>query len=95
MLVIIGYLIVVGSVFGGFALAGGHMSGLMQPIEVLMICGAATGAFLVGNSAKVLKATLQALPSVLKSSKYSKARYMALMGLLYGVLNKIRKEGLM
>jgi len=95
VLVIIGYLIVVGSVFGGFALAGGHMSGLLQPIEVLMICGAAIGAFLVGNSTKVLKATLKALPSVLKSSKYSKARYMALMGLLYGVLNKIRKEGLM
>ncbi|MFM9969229.1 MAG: flagellar motor stator protein MotA [Burkholderiales bacterium] len=95
MLVIVGYLIVIGSVFGGFLLAGGHLSALMQPVEVLMIAGAAIGAFLVGNSPKVLKATMQALPTVLKGSKYTKARYMELMGLQYAVLTKIRKEGLM
>ncbi|MHB1245931.1 MAG: flagellar motor stator protein MotA [Sulfuriferula sp.] len=95
MLVIVGYIIVLASVFGGFALAGGHLASLLQPVELLMIGGAATGAFLVGNNAKSIKATLKALPSLLKGSKYTKALYMELMALLYELLSKVRKEGLM
>jgi chemotaxis protein MotA len=83
-----------GSVFGGFALAGGHLAALFQPLELLMIGGAAVGAFIVSNSSKVLKATLKALPSVLKGSKYSKQRYLGLMAMLFAVLVKIRKEGM-
>lgn len=95
MLVIIGYVVVSLSVFGGFAMAGGHMAALFQPIELLMIGGAAAGAFFVGNTGKVIKATLKNLPKTLKGSKYNKAVYMELMALLYELLNKVRKEGLM
>ena len=95
MLVIIGYVVVSLSVFGGFALAGGHLGALFQPVELLMIGGAALGAFFVGNTGKVIKATLKALPTVLKGSKYSKDSYMELMALLYELLGKVRKEGLM
>ncbi|UJP01894.1 MAG: flagellar motor stator protein MotA [Nitrosomonas sp.] len=95
MLVSVGYLIIIISVFGGFALAGGHLASLWQPVELLMIGGGAMGAFVVGNSNKALKATLKALPTVFKGSKYTKALYMDLMTLLYEVLGKIRKEGLM
>ena len=95
MLVIAGYIVVLLSVFGGFALGGGHLAALLQPIELLMIGGAATGAFLVGNNSKSIKATLKALPSLLKNSKYTKALYMELMALLYELLSKVRKEGLM
>lgn len=95
MLVIIGYVIVAASVFGGFALAGGHLGALFQPVELLMIGGAAAGAFFVGNSSKTIKATLKALPSVLKGAKYTKESYMELMALLYELLGKVRKEGLM
>ena len=95
MLVVIGYLIVLGAVFGGFALAGGHLAALFQPVELLIIGGAAVGAFVVGNTGKSLKATLAALPGILKGSKYNKKLYMELMSLLYEVLQKIRKEGLM
>ncbi len=95
MLVIVGYLIVIGSVFGGFALAGGHLAALIQPIEFLMIGGAAAGAFFVGNGMKAIKATFKALPTVLKGSSYTKEMYMELMALLYDILAKIRKEGLM
>ncbi len=95
MLVIVGYIVVCGSVFGGFVLAGGHMAVLFQPIELLMIGGAAVGASLVGNNSKTLKASLKALPSVFQGSKYSKAMYMELMTMLFDVLTKIRKEGLM
>jgi chemotaxis protein MotA len=95
MLVIIGYLVVSASVFGGFAMAGGHLAALLQPVELLMIGGAAAGAFLVGNSGKVIKATLKALPTVFKGSKYNKSLYLELFALLYEVLAKVRKEGLM
>ncbi len=95
MLVIVGYIVVVVSVFGGFALAGGHLAALFQPLELLMIGGGAAGAFLVGNNGKAIKATLGALPTVLKGSKYSRALYMDMMALLYELLTKIRKEGLM
>ncbi|AAZ97196.1 probable chemotaxis transmembrane protein MotA [Thiobacillus denitrificans ATCC 25259] len=95
MLVIVGYVIVVLSVFGGFVLAGGHLAALFQPLELLMIGGGAIGAFLVGNNNKVIKATLKALPTVLKGSKYTRALYMDTLALLYELLTKIRKEGLM
>jgi chemotaxis protein MotA len=95
MLVIIGYLVVLGAVFGGFALGGGHLAALLQPLELLMIAGGAAGAFLVGNNGKAIKATLKDLPKVLKGSKYNKNSYMELMALLYELLGKVRKEGLM
>jgi chemotaxis protein MotA len=95
VLVIVGYVVVLASVFGGYALAGGHLAALLQPVELLMIGGAAMGAFIVGNGMKAIKATLKALPSCLKGSKYTKAMYMELMALLYDILAKVRKEGLM
>jgi chemotaxis protein MotA len=95
MLVIIGFIVVIISVFGGFALAGGHLASLLQPVELLMIAGGALGAFIVGNSGKAIKATMKALPSVFKSAQYNKAVYMELMTLLYEILGKVRKEGLM
>lgn len=95
MLVIIGYIAVLISVFGGFMLAGGHIAALFQPVEFLMIGGAAIGAFFVGNNGKAIKATFKALPTVLKGSKYTKALYLELMSLLSEILTKVRKEGLM
>ena len=95
MFVLLGYAIVILSVFGGYALGGGHLGPMFQPIEVLIIGGAAVGAFVVGNSPKCLKATLAALPDCVRGSKYTKALYMELMALLYDILNKTRKEGLM
>ena len=95
MLVIIGYVVVMASVFGGFALAGGHLAGLWQPLEVLMIGGGALGAFFVGNDGKSIKATMKALPTLFKGSRYTKTLYLELMSLLSDVLSKVRKEGLM
>jgi chemotaxis protein MotA len=95
MLVVAGYIIVIFSVFGGFALGGGELGAMYQPVELLMILGAAIGAFIVGNPAKTLKATAKAMPSVAKGSKYTKDLYLELMALLYEVLNKVRQEGLM
>jgi chemotaxis protein MotA len=95
MFVIIGWVLVGASVFGGFAIAGGHLAALFQPVELLMIGGSASGAFIVGNNSKVLKGTLKTLPALFKGSPYNKAYYMELFALLYEILAKIRKEGLM
>jgi chemotaxis protein MotA len=95
VLVLIGYVVVMASVFGGFAMAGGHLAALWQPLEVLMIAGAAVGAFFVGNDSKAIKATFKALPTVFKGSRYTKTLYLELMALLSEILNKVRKEGLM
>ena len=93
MLVIVGYLVILGAVFGGFALAGGHLGALLQPVELIMIGGAALGAFFVANSGKVIKGTLKALPSVLKGSKYTKALYLELLSLLYDILPRCARKG--
>lgn len=95
MILVVGYLVVLGSIFGGFALAGGHMGALWQPLELLMIFGGSLGAFVVGNDSKAIKATLKALPTTLKGSRVSKALYMDLLALLYEILTKIRKDGMM
>ncbi|MDC8756155.1 flagellar motor stator protein MotA [Janthinobacterium fluminis] len=95
MLVILGFIVVLLAIFGGFALQGGHLAALFQPTELLMIGGAAIGTFIVGNDSKAIKATMQALPSLMRGSKYTKGLYMELMALLFEILTKIRKEGLM
>lgn len=93
MLVLIGYLITLFSVFGGFALAGGHLLALFQPIELLMIGGASLGAFLVSNNWKVVKNTGRNLYATLTNFGYSKAYYLELLTLLYEISDKIKKEG--
>jgi chemotaxis protein MotA len=97
MLVILGYLITFGCVFGVFVAHGGNIKVLMEalPFEMLTIGGAAVGSFIVTNQPKVLKATMATLPQVMKGSKYTKDRYMELMTMLYEILQKARKEGLM
>jgi len=95
VLVLVGYVVILGAVFGGFAMAGGHLGSLLQPVELLMIGGSAAGAFLVANPNKVIRATLKALPSLLRGSRYSKTLYLETLSLLYDILAKVRKEGLM
>ncbi len=95
MFVIIGYIAVLVSVLGGFMIAGGHIAALLQPVEFLMIGGAAAGAFVVAYGGKPLQATLKALPQIFKPSRYTKSLYMELLCLMYEVLSKVRKEGLM
>ena len=95
MLVIIGYFVVVASVLGGFAMHGGHLLALFQPFELVIIGVGAIGAFVVGNNTKTLRATARSLPPLLHTSKYTRERYMSLMALLYDILTKIRREGMM
>lgn len=93
MLVIVGYIVVFVTVFGGFALSGGHLASLFQPTELLIIGGAGVGAFIVGNNGKAIKATLKSFPTLFKGSHYTKALYMDLMAMMYLLLTKGRQQG--
>ncbi len=97
MFVIIGWLIALGCVFGVFIAHGGNISVVLHalPFELITIFGAAGGAFLANNQMKVVKATMGGLGQCFKGSKYNKARYMDLLALMYDILQKARKEGLM
>ena len=97
MIVIVGYVVAMGCIFGVYIFHGGNIGVILHalPFELITILGAALGAFVVNNQPKVLKATIALIPQALKGSKYTKARYMELMALLYDILQKARKEGLM
>ena len=97
MPIIIGYLVSLVCVFGVFILHGGNIGVVLKalPFEMATIGGAALGAFVINNQPKVLKSTMKELANILKGSKYTKARYLELMAMLYEILQKARKEGLM
>ena len=97
MIVIVGYVVSMGCIFGVYILHGGNIGVILNalPFELITIFGGALGAFAVNNQPKVLKATIAMIPQALKSSKYTKERYLELMALLYSILQKARKEGLM
>ncbi|KQP15350.1 flagellar motor stator protein MotA [Pseudorhodoferax sp. Leaf265] len=97
MIVIIGYVVAMGCIFGVYVFHGGNIGVILTalPFELITIFGGALGAFAVNNQPKVLKATLKALPTAFKGSKFTKERYLELMALLYDILQKARKEGLM
>ncbi|MFZ3128570.1 MAG: flagellar motor stator protein MotA, partial [Rhodoferax sp.] len=97
MFVIIGWLIVLVCVFGVYVFHGGNVMVLVLalPFEIITIGGATVGAFLANNQMKVVKSTMRGIAACFKGSKYTKARYMELMALMYDILQKARKEGLM
>jgi len=97
MFVIIGWLVILVCVFGVYIFHGGNIMVILHalPFELITIGGATVGAFLANNQMKVVKATVKGLGDCFKGSKYTKARYMELLALMYDILQKARKEGLM
>jgi chemotaxis protein MotA len=97
MFVIIGWLLALGCIFGVYIAHGGNIGVILKalPFEMITIFGAAAGAFLANNQMKVVKASMRGLASCFKGSRFSKARYMELLALLFDILQKARKEGLM
>jgi chemotaxis protein MotA len=94
MLLLVGYVIILAASVGTYAVHG-SLGALFVPMEYLAIVGLTIGGFVAGNGTKAIKATLAALPSVLKGSSLNKAHYMELLAMLFEVLAKVRKEGLM
>jgi chemotaxis protein MotA len=95
MFAVIGILIVFGAVIGGFLMEKGNIEVLIQPAELLIIAGAATGTLLVANPVHILKGIAAGLKGVLGGSKFGKERYLNTLKMMYQFLNKVRKEGLL
>jgi len=93
MFVIVGILVVLGAVIGGFLMEHGPIRVLMQPSEVIIILGAAWGTLLVANPLHTLKAVLGGVLQVIKGSKFTKKRYLDSLKMMYDIFNKIRREG--
>ncbi|SEM31834.1 chemotaxis protein MotA [Luteibacter sp. UNCMF331Sha3.1] len=93
MLVIIGFIVVLASVLGGYVLSHGEIAALWQPYELLIIFGAAVGAFVSANSMDVVKGAGRDALALFKGPKYHKQDYVDLLSLLYDIFTKMRKEG--
>jgi chemotaxis protein MotA len=93
MFLIIGSVVVIACVFGGYIANGGHMVVLFQPFEVLIIVGAAVGAFITSNRKPVLSQTVAAILGLLKGERYDKEAYLELLSLLYSVFKLAKTKG--
>jgi len=95
MFAIVGILVVFCAVIGGFVMEKGHIEVLLQPAELLIIAGAAAGTLLTANPGYILKGIAGGLMGVLKGSRIDKARYLSTLKMMYTLLNKVRKEGVL
>ncbi|RJR21617.1 MAG: flagellar motor stator protein MotA [Nitrospiraceae bacterium] len=94
MFVIIGIVVVLGSVIGGYILEHGNLHLLFQPVELLIIGGAAVGAFLISSPSKVVGLVMKNVARVFSAKAASKAEFLEVLGLLNAIFTKMRKEGL-
>ena len=95
MLVVVGTLVVLVSVLGGYLLSHGQLLALWQPYELLIIGGGAAGAFLTANPMKIVKAAFRDMLGLLKGPKYRRQDYVDLLALLYDIFAMMRKNGLL
>ena len=95
MFAIIGTLVVLGSVLGGFAMGGSSLLLLWHPLEIVVIIGAALGAFMISNPMKVIKASFSGALGLVKGARYGRAEYIQLLKLVYDILVMARKDGVL
>jgi len=95
MLIILGFIVVIGAVLGGFVMAGGHCLALIHPSEILTIGGAAIGTLIVMSPKKVLVDMVRSVLQCVKGTPYNKSAYEDLFKLLYNLFRAARRDGLM
>jgi chemotaxis protein MotA len=95
MFFIVGVVIVLASVLGGYMANGGHVGVLWQPFEFVIIFGAAVGAYVIANPLSVLKATAGGMGQLLKGARYNKESYLELISLLYSVFKLAKTKGML
>ncbi len=94
MLAIIGAVIVLGGVIGGYLMEKGNLSILFQPAELVIIYGAALGAFLIASPQKVINMVLRDVTKAFTHKARSKEDFQELLMLMNGIFYKIRQQGL-
>ncbi|MBI4031064.1 MAG: flagellar motor stator protein MotA [Proteobacteria bacterium] len=92
---LLGLLIVIGGVFAGYLLGGGHMAPILHaaPHEMMTIGGAAIGAFLVANTPHVIKDTVKNLNCLIKPEAHNKESYIELLSVLFSLFKLARTKG--
>jgi len=94
MFIIIGMVIVLGSVIGGFIMAGGNVGALIQPSEFVIIGGAAIGSLVISSPLPLIKKIISGVLGTLKGSKVSKDSYVELLRMMYEIFQLSRREGI-
>jgi chemotaxis protein MotA len=94
MFSIIGIVVVFGCIAAGYLMEHGNIKVLLQPAELLIIAGAALGTMLISNPVHTLKQMISGLIAAFGSSKYGEKRYVDSLKMMYELLQKARKEGL-
>ncbi len=95
MFALIGSVVVLVCVCGGFMMSGGNLLLLWHPSEIVVIIGAALGAFMTSNPLKVVKGSFKNAIALFKKPTYDRADYVDILKLVYDLLVKSRKEGLL
>ena len=95
MFAIIGIVIVFGCIAAGYLMEHGNIRVLLQPAELLIIGGAGLGTILVANPLHLIKKIIAGIGGVFGGSKFGKQTYIDAMKMMYDLLNKARKDGLM
>src|SRR5690606_29969114 len=92
---LLGFVIVVVGVFAGYMLAGGHLEPILKalPYEMMIIGGAAVGAFIVGNTGHTIKATLKGMNCLIKPEAHNKESYLELLSVLFMLFKLARTKG--
>ena len=93
MSVILGLVIAMASLLGGFAAMGGHVAVLLQPWEFLIVFGVAMGTFVIANPLKTVMDTGQATIEALTNAVPKKTDYLDVLGLLYTLMREFRAKG--
>ncbi len=93
MFAIIGVVVTIVSVIGGYAANGGHLGVLFQPFEFVIILGAAVGALMLGNPKGIILGIVKNLGRVVKGPHYRKDDYIELLSLLYSVFKLAKTKG--
>ena len=94
MFAIIGILVVFGAVVAGYLLEHGNLKVLIQPAELVIIAGAGIGTLLVANPLHILQKIAGGLGMVFGGSKFTQKRYLESLKMMYDLLNRARKDGL-
>ncbi|MCC5866919.1 MAG: flagellar motor stator protein MotA [Gammaproteobacteria bacterium] len=95
MNLIIGSIVVIVCVFGGFMAHGGQLLAIWQPYELVIIGGAAIGAFVIANPKATVFKVLKAIPAMMKGPRYKRPDYVELLRFMFALFTKARKDGML